>query len=275
MSAIGAILSRNLLNFSRDKARLFGTLLMSLFFLFVFSFVMKSAVNGLTQPMNYLISGVIIMTVFQASLNNSNDILSDIASGFMKEIMVAPISRVEIAIGQILSSSVIAILQGLLVSVLGLFMGLHLDAAHFLIMIGVMAVAGVTFGSIGLFLATIARNSSAFQIVITIVVMPFTFLSGAYIPTTVMPSFLKPVIYLNPLTYITSIFRYITLKLDGTATAKLVKLGVAFNVHGFIITPVLGFFIIIAIGLVFLALCVYKFSRADFSSVRVAQRHRH
>lgn len=273
MNAVLTITGRNLLNFIRDKGRLLGTLIMSLFFLFVFSFVMKSTINGLAQPMNYLISGVIIMTVFQASLNNSSDILSDIASGFMKEIMVAPISRVEIAAGQILSSSVIAIFQGVLISVLGLFMGLKLDALHFLAMLGIMAVAGVTFGSIGLFLATIARNSSAFQIIITIVVMPFTFLSGAYIPTTVMPFFLKPIVYLNPLTYITSIFRYITLKLDGTAPAKLVKLGVAFNIHGFILTPIFGFFIIIAIGLIFLALCVWKFNKADFSSVRVAKRH--
>ncbi len=269
MSAVGAILGRNLLNFIRDKGRVIGTLVMSLFFLFIFSFVMKSSMNTLDQPMNYLISGVIIMTVFQSSLNNSTDILSDISSGFMKEILVAPISRVQISIGQVLSSSVIAIAQGLMISVISLFMGLKIDAFHFAEMIGVMAIAGVTFGSIGLFLATIARNSAAFQVVTTIVVMPFTFLSGAYIPTTMMPAFLEPLIYVNPLTYITSIFRYITLKMDGFSMDELIKQGVAYNIHGLIISPQLGLLFIVLIGVIFFLLCVNKFSKADFSNVKV------
>lgn len=269
MRAIGTILGRNLLNFVRDKGRLLGTLIMAFAFLFVFSFVMKSSLTGVAQPMNYLISGVIIMTVFQASLSNSTDILTDISSGFMKEILVAPITRAQISIGQILSSSVIAIAQGLIISIISLFMGLRLDAPHFLAMIGIMAVAGLTFGSIGLFLATIARNSAAFQIITMIVVMPLTFLSGAYIPTTIMPAFLRPLIYLNPLTYITAIFRYITLKMDGTPVSKLVQEGVAYNIHGFIMTPALGFLAIVVIGLVFFSLCVYKFDKADFSNVKV------
>lgn len=274
MRAIGAIVNRNLTNFIRNKARLFGTLFMSFFFLFIFSFVMKASVGAVTQPMNYLISGIIIMTVFQASLNNSTDILSDISSGFMKEIIVAPIARWQISIGQVMSSSIIAVLQGVIISVISLFMGLKLDPFRFLEMLGVMAVAGITFGSIGLFLATIARNAPAFQIITAIAVMPLTFLSGAYIPTTIMPAFLRPLIYLNPLTYLTSIFRYITLGMSGTSAADLVKQGIAQSIGGFTIMPSMGFLLIILIGLIFFALCVFKFSRADFSTVKVF-KHSH
>lgn len=273
MRAVRTIVSRNLLNFVRDKGRLLGTLFMAFAFLFIFSFVMKSSLSGVKQPMNYLISGIIIMTVFQASLSNSTDILTDIASGFMKEILVAPISRAQISVGQILSSSAVAILQGVLISVISLLMGLRMDALHFAEMLGIMAVAGLTFGSIGLFLATIARNSAAFQIVTMVIVMPLTFLSGAYIPTTMMPAFLRPVIYLNPLTYLTSIFRYITLELDGTPAAELVRQGIAYNIHGFVVTPPLGLCIVVLIGLVFFGLCVHKFNKADFSSVKVRRRH--
>lgn len=275
MNAIGAILNRNLINFMRNRGRLLGTLFMSFFFLFIFSFIMNSSMgNSLAQPMNYLISGIIIMTVFQSSLNNSTDILSDISSGFMKEILVAPIPRWQISIGQVLSSSVIAIAQGIIVIVVSLFMGLKIDPLHFIEMIGIMAVAGLTFGSIGLFLATVARNSSAFQIMTSIVVMPFTFLSGAYIPTTMMPSFLRPLIYINPLTYITSIFRYITLRMESMSATELVKEGVAYGINGFIITPQIGFLFIILIGLVFFGLCVNKFNKADFSNVKV-YKHKH
>lgn len=274
MRAIKAILVRNLTNLFRDRTRFFFTIFMSVFFLFIFSFVMKSTAIGVEQPMNYLISGIIIMTVFQAALNNSMGTLEDISSGFMKEILVAPISRSQISIGQILSSSIIAVLQGVIVIVMGLFMGLNLDAINLLKMLGVMILVGVTFGSMGLFMATLAKNSATFQIVIAVAVMPLTFLSGAYIPTTVMPEFLRPIVYINPLTYTTAIFRYITLKMEGLTSAALVKAGVAFDIGGFVITPDLGLLAILVIGVIFFLLCVSRFSKADFSNVKTFHQNR-
>jgi ABC-2 type transport system permease protein len=274
MRAIKAILVRNLTNFTRDKLRLFFTIFMSVIFLFIFSFVMKSTSIGLEQPMNYLISGIIIMTVFQSSLNNSMNILEDISSGFMKEILVSPISRWEISIGQILSSSVVALLQGLIIIIIGLFMGLNIDSLHFIEMLGVMILVGITFSSIGLYLATLTKSSTTFQLMISIFVMPLTFLSGAYIPTTVMPGFLRPIVYINPLTYTTSIFRYITLKMEGLSSAELVKAGVAFDIHGFIIMPYIGLLIILTICIIFFILCVSQFNNADFSKVKIYKRSR-
>lgn len=274
MRAIKAILIRNLTNFSRDKMRFFFTIFMSVFFLFVFSFVMKTTTTGMDHPMNYLISGIIIMTVFQSSLNNSMGTLEDISSGFMKEILVSPIARWQISIGQILSSSILAVLQGLIIIIMGLFMGLTVDFQHLIEMLGVMILVGITFGSMGLYLATLAKSSTTFQLMISVVMLPLTFLSGAYIPTTVLPSFLRPIVYLNPLTYTTSIFRYITLKMEGLPTAALVKSGVAFDINGFVITPYLGLLIITAIGVVFFTLCVNQFNKADFSKIKVFQ-HKH
>lgn len=274
MKAIGTILSRNLTIFVRDRVRLIASLVMSMFFLFVFSFVMKSAMGSvIAQPMNYLVTGVIIMTVFQSALNNSMDILNDISSGFMKEILVAPISRWQISIGQILSSSVIAIVQGLIVLIVSLFMGLSLDLVHFLEIVGVMAVTGVTFGALGLFLATLAKSSSRFQVLITVIVMPLTFLSGAYIPTTAMPAFLQTVVYFNPLTYVTAVFRFVAMQMEHMSVAKLVKVGVAYSIHGFTIMPALGLVVIAAMGLLFLALSVWKFNKADFSTVKTFHNH--
>jgi ABC-2 type transport system permease protein len=272
MRAIKAILVRNLTNFTRDKLRFFFTIFMSVLFLFIFSFVMKSTAAGLEQPMNYLISGIIIMTVFQSALNNSMNILEDISSGFMKEILVSPIPRWQISIGQILSSSVVALLQGLIIIIMGLFMGLNTDLLHFIEMLGVMILVGITFSSIGLYLATLTKSSTTFQLTISIAVMPLTFLSGAYIPTTVMPGFLRPIVYINPLTYTTSIFRYITLKMEGLSSAELVKAGVAFDIHGFIITPYIGLLIILTICIIFFILCVSQFNNADFSRVKIYKR---
>lgn len=276
MRGLTAIYARNLVNFFRDKTRVVFSLLMSLFFLFVFSFVMKGSVTGIAQPMAYLIAGIVIMTVFQQSLNNSTEILNDLASGFMKEIIVSPIPRWQISLGQILSATTIACVQGSVILLLGFFLGLRISVFSVFGMIGIMAVAGLTFASVGLFLATVSRNSSTFQIAVSVIAMPLTFLSGAYIPATIMPKFLAPIVFVNPLTHVTAIFRYVSLGLYSAPVADLVRAGIAFDVRGFIITPVMGFVFIVAFGAVFFMLCVRKFNGADFSSVKAAmRRHRH
>lgn len=270
MNPITAIVQRNLLNYVRSKGRVFGALFMSMFILVMFSFLMKSSMNGFDAPMNYLISGVIIMSVFQVSVNNSADILSDIASGYMKEVLVAPIARMQISMGHILSGAVIATLQGIVTMICGIVLGLRVGVLQILLLAVVMMVSAMAFSAIGLFLATVSRNSPAFQTISSMIMMPLTFVSGAYIPTTMIPGFLLPIVYLNPLTYTTSIFRYIALGAYTLETKELVEQGMAFSIGGFVITPLMGLAITILIGAFFFVLCVRKFDRADFSTIKVA-----
>lgn len=152
---VKAILIRNLIKLKRNRLKLFMTLLMSGVFLFIFSFVMKSVARGIENPMNYLISGIIIMTVFQSSLTNSMNILEDISTGFMKEILVSPVYRWQIAIGHVLSSMIISVIQGVIIVVIALFMGLKISFIHGTVMLGLMFLVGLTFSSMGLYLATL------------------------------------------------------------------------------------------------------------------------
>ncbi|ADQ78183.1 ABC-2 type transporter [Paludibacter propionicigenes WB4] len=271
---IKAILLRNLLKLQRDKMKLFMNLFMSGLFLFIFSFIMKSAAPGMDHPMNYLISGIIIMTVFQSALSNSMNILEDITSGVMKEILVAPITRWQIAIGHVLSATVVSVIQGLIIVIIGMFMGLTLSFWSAIAMVGLMLLVGLTFSTLGLYLATLSKESSNFQLLIAIVSFPLTFLSGAYIPTMALPKILLPLVYLNPLTYTTAAFRFITLHLEGTPVSGLLKAGVAFDVNGFIITPLLSFLFIGVLCAVFFVLCVNRFNSADFSRVKIF-KHAH
>ena len=243
---------------------------MSMFMLVMFSFLMKSSMSGLDAPMPYLISGVIIMSVFQVSVNNSSDILTDISSGYMKEVLVAPIARTQISMGHILSGAVIATLQGIVTMICGIVLGLRVGVLQILLLAAVMLVSAMTFSAVGLFLATVSRNSPAFQTISSMIMMPLTFVSGAYIPTTMIPGFLLPIVYLNPLTYTTSIFRYIALGAHTLTTRELVEQGMAFDLGGLVITPLMGLVITLLIGAFFFALCVRKFDRADFSTIKVA-----
>lgn len=274
MNPITAIVQRNLLNYVRSKGRVFGSLFMSMFMLVMFSFLMKSSMSSVNAPMNYLISGVIIMSVFQTSVNNSSDILSDISSGYMKEVMVAPILRSQISIGNILSGAVVAALQGAVTAIIGIVIGLRIDVLQGILMLSVMFISAMTFSAVGLFLATVSRNSPAFQTISSMIMMPLTFVSGAYIPTTIIPAFLLPIVYINPLTYTTSIFRYIALGANKMTAAELVNEGIAFQIGSFTITPVMGLLITVLIGAFFFAICVMKFNKADFSTVKIAKNIR-
>lgn len=274
MNPITAIVQRNLLNYVRSKGRVFGSLFMSMFMLVMFSFLMKSSMSSVNAPMNYLISGVIIMSVFQTSVNNSSDILSDISSGYMKEVMVAPILRSQISIGNILSGAVVAALQGAVTAIVGIVIGLRIDVLQGIFMLAAMFISAMTFSAVGLFLATVSRNSPAFQTISSMIMMPLTFVSGAYIPTTIIPAFLLPIVYINPLTYTTSIFRYIALGANEMTTAELVNEGIAFQIGSFTITPVMGLLITVLIGAFFFAICVMKFNKADFSTVKIAKNIR-
>lgn len=272
MRPIIAIINRNILKLARDKMRLFSMLFMTVMFLFIFSFVTKSVMAGMGNPMSYLISGIIIMTVFQTSLNNSMNILEDISSGFMKEIIVAPIKRWQIAIGQVLSSAIISVIQGIIIVAIGVFLGLRLTLVNAAFMIVIMILTGITFSSIGLYLAAKSKDSTNFQLLITVISFPLMFLSGAYIPTMAIPKVLIPVIFVNPLTHTTAIFRYAALNMEGMTTNELLKAGVAFNAGGFIITPAYSALIVAVIGSIFFFLCVRAFAKADFSRVKVFKR---
>ncbi len=274
MNPVTAIIQRNLLNYTRNRGRMIGSIVMSMFMLVMFSFMMKSSMSGFGEPSNYLIAGVIIMTVFQTGINNSSDILSDISDGYMKEVMVAPIARSQISIGNIISGAVVSTLQGTLTMMISLLIGFKINVLQSLLLIVVMLVSAMTFSAAGLFLATVSRNSPSFQTISSMIMMPLTFVSGAYIPTTMMPGFLLPVVYLNPLTYVTSIFRYIALGAYKMSSAGLLREGMSFNIYGFVITPVMGLMITVLIGTVFFALSVGKFNQADFSTVKVAKAMR-
>lgn len=274
MRTIIALLKRNLLKLVRNRMRLFMNLFMSAIFLFIFSFIMKSTGVGLENPMNYLIAGIIIMTVFQSSMNNSMNILDDITGGFMKEILVAPVARWQIAVGHVLSSTVISVIQGFIIVVIGFFMGFSLSLLSGLGMIFVMILVGLTFSAMGLFLATVTRESTNFQLLVTIVSFPLTFLSGAYIPTMMLPKVLLPIVYINPLTYATALFRYVTLGMEKMPVNQLVSSGVAFKINGWVISPWLSSLFIMLICVLFFFLCVNRFSKADFSNIKTFSHRR-
>lgn len=266
MNIVVALWFRNIKIFARNRVQLIFTIIMPFFFLYVFSAVFK--IEDIENPVNYMLAGIVITTVFQTSLTIATSTIEDIVSGFMKEVLVSPVKRIQIAAGQLLSAATIATLQGIIILFIGYFIGLKFTSwiTPFAV-IGVMIVVGLVFSGLGLFIAALVKNSQTFQIVITAITMPLTFLCGAYIPLSMLPNILQISAYFNPMTYTTAFFRTIILEKTSLTTDQLIAEQLAFKIGSFVITPPISMAIVIIFGLVFLLLSTYVFSKVDFSRI--------
>lgn len=264
MNTVFALWKRGLKAFVRNKTGLIFSLIFPFFFVYVFGAIFKN--DFIENPIAYMLSGVIITTVFESALNLASSTVDDMVSGFMKEVLVSPAKRVYVAMGQLLSAATVATLQGILILVIGLFIGIKFTSwkTPLLVLVSMIFI-GIVFSGVGLFLATKVRNGQTFQIVKTAVTMPLTFLSGAYVPLSMLPGSLKFVAYLNPMTYATAFFRMIVLEKGNLPVSQLIKEGLVVEINGFAITPIMTFGVILVIGLVFLLLSTISFVNTDFS----------
>jgi ABC-2 type transport system permease protein len=264
MNTVFALWKRGLKAFVRNKTGLIFSLIFPFFFVYVFGAIFKN--DFIENPIAYMLSGVIITTVFESALNLASSTVDDMVSGFMKEVLVSPAKRVYVAMGQLLSAATVATLQGILILVIGLFIGIKFTSwkTPLLVLVSMIFI-GIVFSGVGLFLATKVRNGQTFQIVKTAVTMPLTFLSGAYVPLSMLPGSLKFVAYLNPMTYATAFFRMIVLEKGNLSVSELIKEGLVVEINGFAITPIMTFGVILVIGLAFLLLSTISFVKTDFS----------
>ena len=266
MRTITALWLRNIRGFVRDRVKLITSLVIPFFFLYIFKSVF--VMDQVEDPTAFLLAGIVIATVFQTSLNIATSTIDDTVSGFMKEILVSPTSRFKVALGQIFSAATIATAQGVLILIIGLFTGLKFDHWQTIIYVLLaLILVGLVFSGLGLFLASMVKSSSTFQVVQQAVVLPFTFLSGAYIPLAFLPKVLRYVSYFNPMTYTTAFFRTIMLEKGNLTQEGWLKLGLAFDFNGFIVTPWMSGFIIAGFGALFLFLATNSFVRADFNKI--------
>jgi ABC-2 type transport system permease protein len=264
MNTIFALWKRGLKAFIRNKTGLIFSLVFPFFFVYVFGAIFK--IGSIENPIAYMLSGVIITTVFENSLNLASSTVDDMVSGFMKEVLVSPVKRITVAIGQLLSAATVSTIQGCMILILGLFIGIKFTSwiTPLWVLLAMISV-GVVFSGVGLYLATIVRSGQTFQIVKTAITMPLTFISGAYIPLSMLPETLRYVGYFNPMTYATAFFRMVVLEKTSLAKEALVQQGLAIEIHGFIVTPIMSFAIIMTIGFIFLILSTNSFVKTDFS----------
>ncbi|MBP2028381.1 ABC-2 type transport system permease protein [Acetoanaerobium pronyense] len=266
MNTVYALWKRGLKAFIRNRTGLVFSLFFPFFFVYVFGAIFKT--DFIEDPIAYMLSGMVIATVFESSLNLASSTVDDMVSGFMKEALVSPARRISVAVGQLLSAATVSTVQGVLILLIGFFVGIRFTmwTTPIFVLLAMICV-GLVFSGVGLYLATIVRSGQTFQIVKTAVTMPITFLSGAYIPISMLPTSLKYIAYFNPMTYATAFFRMVVLEKTNLSSAELAQEGLAIDINGFIVTPFMSFTIIVGIGLIFLLLSTNSFIKTDFSRI--------
>jgi ABC-2 type transport system permease protein len=203
MKVIYVLWLRQLKRYFRNRARIIGSLGQPLLFLIAlgFGFGPIYAKAGGGDYMQFLAPGIISMTILFTSIFAGMEIIWDRQFGFLKETLVAPVSRTKIMIGRTLGGSSVAIFQGIIVLILSMIFGFRPDGWLFPLALVFMILTSILFTALGTAIATHLNDMQGFQLIMNFLVMPLFFLSGALFPMEGMPGAIKFITVINPLTY--------------------------------------------------------------------------
>jgi len=202
LSGIYILWKREVIRFFRAKSRVIGTLAMPFFFLLILGSGFGPAYqaqNGGIGYINILAPGMIGMVLLFSSIFSGIRVLMDREFGFLKEIMVAPISRTSIMLGITLGGVTTSAVQALLLLGISLLLGVQLNVYGLPLAILFMFLISASFVSLGIAIASKMEDMHGFQLINNFLIMPLLLLSGALVPLNLGAwTFIT---YLDPLTY--------------------------------------------------------------------------
>ncbi|MCL4456227.1 MAG: ABC transporter permease [Nitrospirae bacterium] len=203
INAIYVIVAREFIKFVRERGRLISTLARPLLWLFLVGGGMSKMVSpDMGMPyMQFIFPGIIGMTILFSSIFSSISIIWDKEFGFMKEMLVAPVSRFSIVIGKALSGTMVSTFQALIIVLLFPVIGLKLGIDQILLILCISAMLSFCLASLGILIATFYENLESFSVIMNFIIMPMFFLSGAMYPVKLLPHVLSFLTRINPLTY--------------------------------------------------------------------------
>ena len=193
---------REVKRYLRNRTRIISAFFQPLLWLVIFGAGLRFAVDlgGLT-PQQYIFPGIIGQTLLFTSMFMGISVIWDKEFGFMKEILVAPISRFSIFLGKMVGDSTDAVIQGVIVFLLGPLLGIGIAPVMFLAVLPIMLL--ITFGlvALGLTIASFITDLESFGVIQSFINLPLFFLSGALFPLQGLPEWMQVASRANPLTY--------------------------------------------------------------------------
>ena len=245
MKTIYILWIRQLKRYVRSKSRMIGSLAQPILFLLALGYGFGSVFQkaGQGNYIEFLAPGIIGMGIIFTSIFSGMEIIWDRQFGFLKETLVAPVSRFNIMLGRTLGGATVATAQGLIIFLISMLAGFR--PTNWLLvfpLILVMLLVALLFTALGTMIASRLEDMQGFQLIINFLVMPLFFLSGALFPLDNLPKAIDIITHIDPLSYGVDAFRAL---LIGAS-----HFGLAMDIG-----------ILSAFTLVFIALGSYSFSK--------------
>ena len=256
--AIWVVAYRELLRFISERSRLLSSFAMPLLFLVIFGAGFNRIVGTMTPGVDFIqfiYPGIIAMTVLMNSVMSGLSVVWDREFGFLKEILVAPLSRSGIVLGKALGGAAVAIMQAIVLLVLAPILGVSLSLMMVIKLIPTLLVISVSLSGLGILVASRMRSQQGFQMIVQIIIMPLIFLSGVFFPVNNVPVWLEVISKINPLTYGVDAIRQLFLGEGSSA--------IGVTVMGHTMTVFEDVLIVTIMGTVLLSLAIWSFSKQE------------
>lgn len=217
MKTIYILWLRQLKRFIRSPARVLGSLGQPLLYFLALGFGFGSVFRqaGAGNYIDFLAPGIMGMAIIFSSVFSGMDLIWDRQFGFLKETLVAPVSRFNIMLGRILGGATTAGCQGFLVILIAILVGFRPHNPWLMpAVLGMGILVAFLFAALGMLLGTIMKDMQGFPLVINFLIMPMFFLSGAMFPLNNVPTALSVIAVFDPLSYGVDALRFL---LTGTS----------------------------------------------------------
>jgi ABC-2 type transport system permease protein len=210
--AVYIIWYRDIIRFWRDRVRLVMSLAQPILYLAIFGVGLSSTLGksgslqgaGLPASFSYIqfmYPGVLGMAVLFTAIFSAMSVVWDREFGFLREILVAPISRSAVALGKALGGATQAAFQGVVMLVFAPFVGVHLTVVSVLEVIPLLFLLAFALTSFGVAISARLKTMQGFQVVMNFLMMPMFFLSGALFPLRGLPGWMTVLTRFDPVAY--------------------------------------------------------------------------
>jgi daunorubicin resistance ABC transporter membrane protein len=267
LRAISIVWRRELIRFRSDRLRAITSLVQPVLFLFVLGTGLSSLARGGMPPgvdfKTFIYPGVLAMSVLFTAIFSAASIVWDREFGFLREMLVAPVSRAAIVIGKCLGGATVATCQGIVILILAGLANVPYDPVLFLTVIGELLLLAFTLTAFGVMMAARIKQIQAFMALTQMLVMPLFFLSGALYPLNGLPAWLTVLTRFDPLTYIVDPMRHAVFSHLNIAPAAATALSPGVTWDGWRVPIGLSLGMVALMGAVLLGIAIAEFRKAE------------
>jgi ABC-2 type transport system permease protein len=263
--AAAVVWQREMIRFSRDRSRIVSSLVQPVLFLFVLGTGLSSLIasSGDVDFRTFLFPGVLATSVLFTAAFSGISMVWDREFGFLREMLVAPVSTVSILTGKCLGGATVATLQSLIILALAGLVGVPYNLVMMVTLVGLLFLMAFMICALGLFLSARVTQVQSAMPLVQLTITPLMFLSGSLFPLSNLPGWLHLATILNPMTYAvqpirSTVFDQLDLSPQARATFDP---GIVWGSWHVPVPVQVG--IVVLTCLVLLGLAVARFARTD------------